>query len=137
MIKGEPEAKYTAAEVAAWLQRLSTDALKRLSQGAAPVPGQTHHTSSQKWRQMYLDVFVQAKMGMFFAEKLRAGLLWALFETTQKPIFADEALIRYRAARQAWAELAEKATGAYRDDITYGPAYFQHGHWKDRLAAID
>jgi len=47
------------------------------------------------------------------------------------------ALKANRAARAAWAELAQAAKGVYRDDITFGPEYFQRGHWLDRLPAMD
>jgi hypothetical protein len=127
LLDGTHEAKYTPAEVAAWLERL----------GNGPLPAAVQGKSPRMYRRAMIDIFIQSKMGIFFAQKLRAGVLWALFEKSPSATIANEALGRYRAARQAWAELAEKATGVYRDDITYGPAYFQHGHWKDRLEAID
>jgi hypothetical protein len=138
LVKGESEAKYTPADVAAWLERLGTDALARLgtATGSAEA-GRSDGIRPQQHRRMMIDVFIQSKMGIFFAQKLRAGLLWSLYEKTGERSVAEEALKRYEAARKAWAELAERATGVYRDDITYGPGYFQHGHWKDRLEAID
>ncbi len=34
-------------------------------------------------------------------------------------------------------ELAEQAKAPYVHDITYGHDYFMHGHWLDRLPAMD
>jgi hypothetical protein len=48
-----------------------------------------------------------------------------------------EALKAYRAARQAWATMAEQAKGIYVADITYGPNANMRGHWIDRLPGID
>jgi hypothetical protein len=33
--------------------------------------------------------------------------------------------------------MADRATGVYAPDVTYGPSYFHRGHWRDRLAMID
>jgi hypothetical protein len=43
----------------------------------------------------------------------------------------------YRAARDTWAEFANRAKGVYVADITVGELPQLRGHWMDRLAAID
>jgi hypothetical protein len=64
-------------------------------------------------------------------------MLWAIYEKTGDPSAIAEAVRRYHLARDAWSNLADQATGAYSNDITYGPSYYHRGHWKDRLVAID
>jgi len=46
-------------------------------------------------------------------------------------------LAQYKSARAAWADLAEQARGVYMADITVGEHPQLHGHWLDRLPAID
>jgi len=132
LLKGESDGRYTPAEVADRLQQLSAMAVHYLNDALSQVRKRT-----PAFRRTALDISIQAAMGMFFAEKLRAGMLWALHERTGDAAAATEALSRYRAARKAWAGAAEQARGAYASDITYGPSYFQRGHWLDRLTAID
>ncbi|HEY8749859.1 MAG TPA: hypothetical protein VIM11_17885 [Tepidisphaeraceae bacterium] len=134
LIKGERSAKYTPAEAASWLEGLARDATVQLA-AATKAAGTDDRTPA--FRRMAVDVFIVAQMGLFFAQKLRAGILWELHEKTGDEVAGAEALMQYKAARQAWADLADRATGVYRAEITYGPGYFQHGHWKDRLPAID
>ena len=50
---------------------------------------------------------------------------------------AVEAVRYYKDARRAWATAAEAATGKYAANISYGPGYFQKGHWADRLPLMD
>ena len=84
-----------------------------------------------------IDVQVQIGLGRFFGQKLRAGVLYALFERTGNHSALAEAIKTYRAARQSWAGVAAVTSGVYVRDLTYGEGWFQRGHWSDRLAAID
>jgi hypothetical protein len=49
----------------------------------------------------------------------------------------EKAIAAYRASQTAWAAMANTAKAAYRSDLTFGPEYFQRGHWLDRLVAIN
>jgi hypothetical protein len=64
-------------------------------------------------------------------------VLYALYERSGHRGALEEALKANRAARAAWAELAEAAKDVYVHDITFGPEYFQRGNWLDRLPAMD
>ena len=64
-------------------------------------------------------------------------MLFAIYQRAQYTPALEAALKANRAARATWAELAAAANGIYRNDVTFGPEYFQHGHWQDRLAAMD
>jgi hypothetical protein len=86
---------------------------------------------------MDIDVAIQAGLGKFFAAKFRAGVLYAIHDRTADRAALEESIKFYRAARAAWAALAEKAKGAYVSDVTVGELPWLRGHWLDRLPAID
>jgi hypothetical protein len=64
-------------------------------------------------------------------------VLYSLYLQSGWDAALRESLKAYRAARQAWAELASIAEGVYVKDVTYGLEPQLRGHWLDRLAAID
>jgi len=90
-----------------------------------------------EFRRLEVDVAIQAGLGRFFASKFRAGVLYAIYEQTGHRPALVAAVKAQHAAREAWADLAETAKDPYVHDITYGYDYFQHGHWLDRLPAMD
>jgi hypothetical protein len=118
LLKGERSGKYSPIEVAQWLEDLA----------GATRPG--------KDRRVDIDVAIQSGLGRFFAAKFRAGVLYAIHERTGDRAALEEALNSYRAARGAWAGLAEKAK-VYVPDITVGELPWLRGHWLDRLPTID
>jgi len=119
LLQGERSGKYSPIEVAQWLEDLA---------GARQVASD---------RRVDIDVAIQRGLGEFFAAKFRAGVLYAIHERTGDRDALQEALKFYRAARAAWAKLAEKAKGVYVLDITFGELPWLRGHWLDRLPAID
>ncbi len=119
MLKGERSGKYSPIEVAQWLEDLAAAA------------------KTTKVRRVDIDVAIQSGLGRFFAAKFRAGVLYAIHERTGDREALEQALRCYRAARAAWAGLAETATGVYVPDITVGELPWLQGHWLDRLPAID
>ena len=125
--------KYSPLDVARWLEDLSKTAQSRLAQALVKVATPREPAI----RRLAVDVRIQAGLGAFFAEKFRAAVAYSLFNTTGQPALGEEAMKRYRAARDAWAGLAKEAQRVYVDDITYGLVPNQRGHWADRLAAID
>ena len=80
---------------------------------------------------------IQAGLGKFFAARFRSGVLFAIHLRTGSSEALEKAITANHTARNIWADLANTAKGIYRDDITFGPEYFQRGHWLDRLPAID
>ncbi len=119
LLKGERSAKYSPIEVAQWLEDL------------AGV------TQPVKDRRVEIDVAIMSGLGKFFAAKFRAGVLYAIHQSTGDRGALEEAVKLYRTARAAWAGLAEKANGVYVPDITVGELPWLRGHWLDRLPAID
>ena len=64
-------------------------------------------------------------------------MLYRIFEKTNERAALESSLEQYRFARAAWADLSKLATGVYMSDVTVGELPQLHGHWLDRLPAID
>ncbi|MGA2855116.1 MAG: hypothetical protein ABSE90_13445, partial [Verrucomicrobiota bacterium] len=119
--------------VAEQLEGASEKATTLLRQAKSKI----HDDQNPEFRRLELDVTIQAGLGKFFAAKFRAGVLYELYRHTDYRETLERAIAANHTARAAWAELAAAAKGIYRDDITFGPEYYQRGHWQDRLAALD
>ena len=133
LLKGEFSGQYSPVEVAQWLEDLAQTAENSLAESRR----QAGDPAAPTFRRYAIDVGAQARLGRFFGRKLRAGVLYALFERTGERTLLGEAINAYQAARQEWDALAVLTTGVYVRDLTYGEGWFQRGHWSDRLAAID
>ena len=133
LLDGKPSGKYSPAWVATQLEQDAENARAELQKAKSKV----RDPNSPEFRRLAVDVTIQAGLGKFFAAKFRAGVLFAIYQRSQYPPALEAALKANRAARATWAELAAAAKGIYRDDVTFGPEYFQRGHWQDRLAAMD
>ncbi|HLX96069.1 MAG TPA: twin-arginine translocation signal domain-containing protein [Verrucomicrobiae bacterium] len=133
LLKGEKSGKYSPAWVS---QQLDEAAQQAIGQWRA-AKSNVRDASNPQFRRLEIDVAIQAGLGRFFASKFRAGMLYAIYEQTgHRPALAASLKTQY-AAREAWAQLAETAKDPYVHDITYGYDYFMHGHWLDRLSAMD
>jgi hypothetical protein len=133
LLRGEGSGKYSPLEVAQWLDDYGAAATKHLARAALQVPGQ----GRAEYRRLVLDVAIQAGLGHFFAAKFRSGVLYRIFEQTGDRTALESSLAEYRKARAAWAEFAALAGGIYMNDVTVGEQPQLHGHWLDRLPAID
>jgi hypothetical protein len=132
LLAGSANPKYSPIDVAQWLEdsvAAASDALDAARRGSAA-------RRSLAFRRMEADVLIQIGLGQFFAAKMRAGVLYTVFQQSQERQAGLEALNQYRLARQAWVAAAQ-AGAVYRNDITYGSTPMRRGHWSDRLAAID
>jgi hypothetical protein len=129
----EPSGKYSPAWVANQLEEAAETASARLRGARSKV----RDTRSAGFRRLAVDVAIQAGLGRFFAAKFRAGVLYALYERSGYRPALESAINVHQMARVAWAELAGQARDVYVSDITFGPEFFQRGHWLDRLPAID
>lgn len=133
LLAGRRTGRYTPAETAQWLERLAEQAEQHLQEATAHSPD----AKAPGFRRMAVDVAVQASLARFFAGKNRAGLSYALYERTKDPDHLAEAVTHYQVARDAYASVAKATTGIYRADVTFGNRLSEHGHWADRLPAID
>jgi len=133
LLKGQRSGKYTPVEVAQWLDDFAATAAAALARGDAKATGKDR----PEYRRLAIDVAVAADLGRFFAAKIRAGVLYRLFDRTGDGAAIEASLKSYRAAREAWAAIVARTKGVYLADITVGEARYQRGHWADRLADID
>jgi hypothetical protein len=118
--------------VAAALDAWAAATAKRLAEARAVAD-----RSALAFRRFEIDTSVVADLGRFWAEKLRAATLFALFERTGAEALRAAAVARYRAAREAWARIVETTRGVYMADVSYGIGWYQRGHWTDRTEALD
>ncbi len=133
LLSGQSSGKYSPVEVAQWLEELAGTARKRLAEAEKKASA----PQAPEFRRLAVDVAIQSGLGVFFAHKFRAGVLYALFDRSGFRPAMQEAVQSYRAARAAWAELAGYARGVYTGDITFGYDKQLRGCWQERLAAID
>jgi hypothetical protein len=125
--------KYSPIEVAQWLDGFATASDQALRAARAKV----QDTKSPAFRRVEEDVHIQNGLGRFFAAKLRSGVLYQIFLKSGNAEAGKLSLSQYRIARQAWAQMAERARGVYVQDVSYGDVPMRRGHWLDRLPGID
>jgi hypothetical protein len=146
-LQGKPSGRYSPIEVAARLEDLAADAARQLTEATSKSGTRVTNVTAAAtatisdadgaFRRVTTDVGAQIELARFYASKLRAGVLYALFLHTGDKQALASAVERYRAARDAWSRLVEQTNGRFVEDVTFGPGWFQRGHWRDRLAAID
>ena len=133
LVKGQRSGRYSPLEVAQWLETLADQADEHLAKARAQVAS----PASPTFQRLRIDVAVQSGTGRFLAQKLRAGVAYALFESLKDRAAFDEALKHYRAARETWEKIVKVTKGVYKDDLTFGREPYLRGHWADRLPAIE
>jgi hypothetical protein len=133
LIKGEASGKYSPA----WVANQLDDAAKKAADNLHAASSKVRDAKSAGFRRLATDVTIQSGLGKFYAAKFRAGIFYAFYERSLHQPALAQALKSQHATRAAWSELADAAKNIYRSDVTFGPEYFQRGHWLDRLAAMD
>jgi hypothetical protein len=133
LLSGKPSGKYTQLEAAIWLEASATRSAETLDAARKLVPNPT----SPAFRRLEEDVLIQNSLGLFFAAKFRAGLLYEICQQTGDVAAGQLSIAQLRKAREIWAAMAQRATMVYRPNIAYGDKFDRRGHWMDRLAAID
>ncbi len=133
LLKGERTGKYSPIEVAQWIEDYAGEASRHLAGAAIQASGK----DQAEYRRLAIDIELQSAIGRFFGAKLRAGVLYRIHEQTGSRAALEACLERYRAAREIWAGLANRAKGVYVPDITVGELRQLRGHWLERLPDID
>jgi hypothetical protein len=128
---GKTDPRYSPIDVAGWLDSFAQTAETSLKE--ADEMGDQGEAAF--WR-MAVDIAIQAGIGRFFAEKLRAGVAYALWQRNNDVDTLQFALSAYHRARDAWAALSQVAS-VYAPHLGYGRSAHLSGHWLDRLPAID
>ena len=144
LLEARANPKYSPAEVAVWLDNLAGEAELGLKDLAASREGRGRRLIEDRSMRIGMAVFgvledtaIQTGLARFFAAKLRAGLLYALWQKNSDPALGAAALEQYRSARAVWAAMSARAASVYVNDVSYGAIPQRRGHWSDRLAAID
>ncbi len=132
-LNGPATGEYSPIEVAQSLEGLVLDAMNSLAAAQRRITD----ANDPNFRRLAIDVRIQIGLGRFFATKLRAGVLYSIYEQTKDRSALAASLNLYEQARELWSRFANEARGIYVDDITYGPLPHQRGNWLNRLAAID
>lgn len=126
---GERSGKYSPLEVAVWLDGFATAALDELKAAGEPNAVET--------ARLAFDIEIQARLGRFFAEKMRSGVLFALHEKTGDATALRESLAHYEEARRQWVALSDRARGVYAADLGASDRFSERGQWSDKLALIE
>jgi hypothetical protein len=121
--------RYTPIQVASWLEQLARDAMRELAAAnQTPAPDGEPDTAG--------DVSILAGLGLFFARKMRAAVLYGLSRQLSSRSLASQALALYQDALEAWEELARTGSRLYGPEAVFGPEPWLRGLWADRTAAI-
>jgi hypothetical protein len=133
VVTGKFSGKYSPADVVGWLGGFIDSTAKNLAQARQL----TVFDGKPELARLGADVSIQMGLGRFYAAKMHAALLYALYQKNGDRKALEGAVKQYQVARDAWAEMAQGAEGVYVQDITFGPEKNLRGHWSDRLAAIN
>jgi hypothetical protein len=130
LLKGERTGQYSPLEVAAWLDECA-------ARSAGPSLFSASSVDDKARERTVIDLDILRGLGLFFAAKFRAGVLYAIYEKTKDRGALEQAVAAYRRARNAWADLSSRATGVYAADLSASDKISNRGAWADRLPAID
>jgi len=133
LLAGEMEAKYSPLQVARWLEDMADTAYQNLGIAASLIADK----NDVEFRRFYHDIRIQSGTAKFFADKIRAAVLWHVYLASEDTAALVEAIAYYTTARDAWAKMADEAKPVYVQDITFGTGRVERGHWADRVPAMD
>ena len=133
IVSGKHSARYSPLRVAAWLDTFAAEA----SRGIADAASQIANRNQPEFRRLVVDVTLLSGLGRFFADKMRAGVAFALYTRTRELGRLRQAVEYYRLAKAAWGGVIKVTRGVYRADITFGLLPNVRGNWADRLPVIE
>ena len=128
---GKLDGRYTPAEVGSWIQGMTdaaTGPLESLRAVADPSP---------QLRRALIDLEIQHRLGRYFAAKFRSAADYAVYRTSRNVASLRQAVAHSQAALRAYAEILPIVDGIYQIDLRFGPERNEHGHWADRLPALE
>jgi hypothetical protein len=134
LVSGKPDARYNTSEVIAWLEAMVATSTKGLA-AARIAAGKNARTP--EFRRAEEDILILNGLGTYYAYLFRTALLYSIFEENRDPFAAEQSMVFYQKARDAWGTMAKRAKIIYASDISYGSSPFRRGNWADRLTAID
>ena len=132
LVSGEANAKYSIIEAAQWLENLAEIATSNISEARKKLGT---NASKPEFRRVEEDVIIQSALALFFANKLRSGVLWHIYATTGHLPAGEESIKLYSEGVEIWTKMAERAKGVYKPTISFGRNTLS-GHWIDRIPAF-
>lgn len=133
LIKGQPHARYSPADVANWLEGFATVSMQKIALAEKQVP----NAADTSFRRLVIDIAVHNGLGQFFAGKLRAAIAYGLYQERGDLDSLRDAVYFYRSAREAWSDIVQQTRKVYVENLDFGHRPSIRGHWADRLPAID
>lgn len=133
LVAGRPSGRYTPEQVASWLAGFADQADDALGRARRLVAD----AGAPDFRRVEVDVMVEARLARFFSGKIRAGAGYSLFRETGDPQHLRDGLERYRAGRDALAEIVSLTRGVYTSNLAFGDRPSEQGHWIVGLAQVD
>ena len=109
-----------------------TRPMRRRSTLAPIEPGAT-----PTLRRLVVDVTIQAGLGRFFAAKFRAGVSVRDPPENQRVTRRSTPRSSVTVGRVRRGRNCRRRRGVYAADLSISDRISEHGHWRDRLAAID
>jgi hypothetical protein len=134
LLSGKLSPRYSPLQVAQWLETFAFTSGKALDDARASFGAQAQ---SPEFRCVEEDMLILNGLGNFYANLFRAGTYYSIYEQTGDVDAGNLALTHYKKSRASWAALAERAKAIYMIDVSYGDIPQRHGHWMDRIPALD
>jgi len=135
-LAGDIAGKYTPPQVARWLDHLAEETVAAVAEAEARA---TDAPDTGEYLATLLDLRMLADLAAFHAHKTHAALGLSRYREADDVDALADALASMRAAREAWAALAERGQDTYHDDLRFGtgPPAGDEGQWIDRLEEVD
>lgn len=125
--------RYSPVDVADWLEQSASKSEAHITKARAAVA----RPRDPEFRRFEIDVSVHNGLGRFFAQKLRAGVAYGIYESKGDRDALRDAVFFYRSACDAWRGIIKATRGVYLQDLTFGDPPHRRGHWADRLPAME
>lgn len=131
LVEGTVGARYTPWEVAHWIEGFTADAEEHLT--ALRLVTRSH----AQFRRTLIDLEVLSCLGRFFAAKFRSATQYGVYQQSGSEAALRSAVAENRTARDSFTAILDRVEGVYQDDLKFGDGGSEHGHWADRLPAIE
>ena len=110
LVSGKPDARYNTSDVIAWLEAMVATSTKGLA-AARIAAGKNARTP--EFRRAEEDILILNGLGTYYAYLFRTALLYSIFEENREPFAAEQSMVFYPKARDAWATMAKRAKIIY------------------------
>ncbi|MGC9349645.1 MAG: hypothetical protein ACP5JG_16020 [Anaerolineae bacterium] len=132
-LEGGESAKIRPQASGAWFAQIAEEVLAQVAKAKAQV----EDSDDPELLSTLADLKILAHLARYHAERVEAGVQWALFDLSQDLNALDGAIAHEQRALEAWEDLVGAAGDVYADDLMMGlRSAGLSGHWRDELAAL-